>query len=129
MVYVLFMKWFKFVLLFFIVLVLGCQKNVEEIGNSPGMSCQVHADCQTPVKYLVMSNCPHYSLCVENKCAVVCLRVLNSAEDQNHPTVVDPNYFSPPVNCSTSIDCVERCTEGFGSSCACVEGNCYYIVE
>jgi len=36
------------------------------------VSCQVDGDCLLPLEYAVRSNCPYYSKCLENKCAVVC---------------------------------------------------------
>lgn len=35
-------------------------------------SCQEHFECVTPGKYLVQSNCPYTSLCLKNKCNVIC---------------------------------------------------------
>jgi hypothetical protein len=36
------------------------------------LSCQKNSDCQTPGEYLVQSRCPFVSLCLKNKCAIVC---------------------------------------------------------
>lgn len=35
-------------------------------------ACKVDSECQTPVEYLIRSNCPYTSLCLKEKCAVVC---------------------------------------------------------
>ena len=35
-------------------------------------ACQADTDCETPAEYLVRSNCPYTSLCLDNKCVVVC---------------------------------------------------------
>lgn len=35
-------------------------------------SCKENAQCETPMEYLVQSRCPFTSLCLENKCTVVC---------------------------------------------------------
>ena len=35
-------------------------------------ACLKHSDCQTPGEYLVQSRCPFTSLCLEDKCTVVC---------------------------------------------------------
>jgi len=35
-------------------------------------SCLKHSDCQTPGEYLIQSRCPFTSLCLENKCTVIC---------------------------------------------------------
>lgn len=42
---------------------------IEEI---TGEACGSHSDCQTPGEYAAQSRCPFISLCLENKCAVVC---------------------------------------------------------
>lgn len=44
---------------------------VEEV---TGQSCSTHSDCETPVRYLVMSRCPFVSRCIAKRCAVVCPR-------------------------------------------------------
>ena len=36
------------------------------------VSCLKNTDCQTPGEYLVQSRCPFTSLCLDNKCTVVC---------------------------------------------------------
>jgi translocator protein len=43
--------------------------SVEKISD---ISCIRNSDCQTPGEYLMRSNCPFTSLCLKNKCAVVC---------------------------------------------------------
>jgi hypothetical protein len=35
-------------------------------------SCNLSSDCETPIEYLVQSRCPFTSLCLQNKCTVVC---------------------------------------------------------
>lgn len=35
-------------------------------------ACQADTDCDTPAEYLLRSNCPYTSLCLDNKCVVVC---------------------------------------------------------
>ena len=42
---------------------------VEKISE---ISCVRKSDCETPVEYLLQSRCPFTSLCLQNKCAVVC---------------------------------------------------------
>jgi hypothetical protein len=34
--------------------------------------CKFNSDCETPMEYLLQSRCPFTSLCLNNKCAVVC---------------------------------------------------------
>ncbi len=35
-------------------------------------SCNTNSDCSTPPEYLIRSSCPFTSLCLKNKCTVVC---------------------------------------------------------
>jgi heat shock protein HslJ len=37
-----------------------------------GQSCQTDNDCETPAEYAIQSNCPYDSVCIENKCTVIC---------------------------------------------------------
>lgn len=34
--------------------------------------CSKNSDCQTPPEYLIQSRCPFVSICINNKCTVVC---------------------------------------------------------
>jgi hypothetical protein len=42
---------------------------IKEVLNN---SCEENLECTTPGKYLIQSNCPYTSLCIKNKCTVVC---------------------------------------------------------
>jgi len=42
---------------------------VAEVSN---ISCKKSIDCTTPGRYLMMSSCPYTSLCIKDKCNVVC---------------------------------------------------------
>ena len=42
---------------------------IEEVLNN---SCVVHSGCETPGEYLVQSRCPFTSLCLDERCTVVC---------------------------------------------------------
>lgn len=35
-------------------------------------TCEKDTDCETPMEYLIQSRCPFTSICLENKCTVVC---------------------------------------------------------
>lgn len=35
-------------------------------------ACVKNSDCETPPQYLIISRCPMTSLCLQNKCTVVC---------------------------------------------------------
>ncbi len=37
-----------------------------------GSSCVKDGDCSTPAQYMMMSRCPFTSICLKNKCTVVC---------------------------------------------------------
>lgn len=37
-----------------------------------GEACTRASECETPGEYLIQSRCPFTSLCLENRCAVVC---------------------------------------------------------
>ena len=37
-----------------------------------GEACWQNSDCKTPGEYAIQSRCPFTSICLENKCAVVC---------------------------------------------------------
>lgn len=37
-----------------------------------GQKCNVDLDCRTPMEFLVQSNCPFSSTCLENECRVIC---------------------------------------------------------
>ena len=43
-----------------------------EIRETLDVSCKKDEECETPGRYLVQSNCPYTSLCLKNKCNVVC---------------------------------------------------------
>lgn len=59
---------------------------IEKVTES---SCDTDADCETPMEYLVQSRCPFTSLCLENKCAVICPDV-KTVEFQGNITEVKP---------------------------------------
>jgi tryptophan-rich sensory protein len=42
------------------------------IATTTDIFCVIDADCTTPMEYAIRSNCPYTSLCVEDRCAVVC---------------------------------------------------------
>ncbi len=43
-----------------------------EIAEVSDVSCKKSIECITPGKYMMQSNCPYTSLCINNKCNVVC---------------------------------------------------------
>ncbi|NTV22026.1 MAG: hypothetical protein HGB03_00455 [Candidatus Yonathbacteria bacterium] len=40
--------------------------------ETTNIACKEHEECITSAEYLVRSNCPYTSLCLEKKCTVVC---------------------------------------------------------
>jgi len=43
--------------------------SIEKVLN---IACTKVDDCETPGEYLIMSRCPFTSICLDNKCTVVC---------------------------------------------------------
>ena len=50
----------------------GYTLNNYSIEKKLEIACQKNSDCVTPAEYAIQSRCPFVSLCLENKCAVVC---------------------------------------------------------
>ncbi|MFZ2038358.1 MAG: hypothetical protein WAV11_00230 [Minisyncoccia bacterium] len=50
----------------------GYTLNSYKITEILNKSCQKDTECETPGDYLIRSNCPYTSLCLEKKCTVVC---------------------------------------------------------
>ncbi len=48
---------------------------IEQISD---ISCKKSYECKTPAEYLIRSNCPYTSLCIKNKCNVVCPEYKNN---------------------------------------------------
>ncbi|MDD4352217.1 MAG: hypothetical protein PHU71_04540 [Candidatus Gracilibacteria bacterium] len=61
-------------LLLIIFLILQSQQAEQdfEVAEVLEESCELDADCETPFDYLVRSNCPYESRCLDKKCTVVC---------------------------------------------------------
>lgn len=36
------------------------------------IQCKKYTECETPDEYLVRSSCPYTTICLKNKCTVVC---------------------------------------------------------
>jgi hypothetical protein len=72
-------------------------------------SCTLDSECETPGEFLMQSNCPFASVCVENKCRVIC-----------------PIDFGKEnvANCSTKNDCDCSWRGARTIQCICLEGNC-----
>lgn len=83
--------------------------------GNPGAACATDSECVTPTSYLIRSNCPFTSRCLENTCAVVC-----------------PMAFGASVQtelCQSDSDCdCGHYAEG-GNDCRCADGSCYAVMR
>ena len=43
-----------------------------KIIESSNQSCSTETDCETPSEYLIRSDCPYQSKCIQNICTVIC---------------------------------------------------------
>jgi hypothetical protein len=50
----------------------GYTLNNYSVEKKMEVACQKTSDCVTPAEYATQSRCPFVSLCLENKCTVVC---------------------------------------------------------
>jgi hypothetical protein len=86
-----------------------------------GKICASESDCVTPGEYLLRSDCPFGSACIEGSCQVVCQMWAHSSNEQDN--------LSFPVPCETAADC--SC-DGYGGrdtlSCSCLKGVCTAVV-
>ncbi len=93
----------------------------DETSGNVGAACGSHAECKTPMGYLVRSNCPFASMCVDGSCAVVCPM---SAHDPN-PALSRGSKAS----CTRDADC--DCG-GYAASdpntCRCIDAQCVAVM-
>lgn len=82
-----------------------------------GELCQSSKDCQTPVSFLIQSNCPFGSACVDGRCAVVCPITFHDAEISVSHT--------PTCSIDTECDCIER--ENRTIECRCIDNSCVSV--
>lgn len=98
---------------FVLLLLVGCEDQ-----SPAGDFCNAHEDCNTPMEYLVQSNCPFGSVCIDNSCKVICPL---SRHDSNMS--VSKSY---PIACDSDLDC--DCSERTKSiSCICLENSCVSV--
>jgi hypothetical protein len=84
-----------------------------------GKMCKVDTDCITPADYLIQSNCPFSSLCIDSVCKVVC---------PLYPYSENPSPLeSYTVQCNSNADC--DCSERGERTleCKCSNGICYSV--
>lgn len=77
--------------------------------------CTIDEDCNTPMEFLVQSNCPFGSACIENQCAVVC------------PILDYEDYNSTTIQCSKNSDCDCSDRGDRSSDCVCHQQVCLSI--
>ncbi len=108
-----------FVLL--LIFMLGCSGINAPNDDDPDLrvSCMEDSECKTPMEYLIQSNCPFSSACMDGSCKVVC-----------PITYHDPNLsisMSYAMDCRADDDC--DCSERSNRSirCVCHEGACLSV--
>ncbi|MFC1687376.1 M23 family metallopeptidase [Patescibacteria group bacterium] len=87
---------------------------VEDI-PSVTVECQLHSDCVTPEKYTLLSHCQYGSMCIENKCEVVC---------------PGPDYYQANTGiptCDDDIDCEDK--DFFGMETSCIDSMCVAVID
>lgn len=88
-----------------------------EIPSSLKQKCEKDIDCKTPFSFLIQSNCPYESICIENICEVVC-PIMYYEENKNYYAQCEENE-----NCN----CSERGEKSI--NCICSKGNCFSIEQ
>lgn len=84
-----------------------------------GGPCKENTDCKTPIEYLVQSNCPFASACIEGTCKVICPFTFHDP---------DPNVNkSYPVPCKEDYDCDCSIRGDRWIDCLCLEGGCVSV--
>lgn len=91
------------------------KRDLEKIG----IVCELDSDCETPFAYLIRSNCPYKSRCIEDKCKVICQVPYDNLQ----------NDLEKIVQCSTDTDC--DCENSYKSDyleCLCIDDSCLVVV-
>lgn len=83
----------------------------------PGKYCLIHSQCETPMEFLVQSNCPFGSLCIDNRCRVVC--------GLSNRVIREGDPFPAPCTQDSDCDCSDRGERTI--ECRCIENGCYSI--
>ena len=91
----------------------GYDLNTYQVEKISQTACSESSDCTTPAEYLVKSNCPYTSLCLDKKCAVVCPgKVATTFEYQNQQydfqftlpnswkgySIIEQNWTGTPID-------------------------------
>ena len=109
-----------FSILFFLILVF-----ISSCSHSQNLStkqvCLTDGECETPGEYLLRSDCPFDSACIDGTCKVICQMWTLSPDADD--------YASFPVMCETDEDC--SC-EGYSAKdlikCSCIREVCTAVV-
>jgi hypothetical protein len=76
--------------------------------------CNTDADCETPGEFLIQSNCPFSSACIDSDCAVVCPFTSGKMDERYQ------------VSCTRDTDC--DCTNRYKSiDCVCHNQTCLSV--
>lgn len=102
-----------------IILFSGCGEKPIEYISTLGQSCTVDFDCNTPLDYLIQSNCPFSSACIEGTCQVICPLYTHNPD----PAISQ----SSPMSCTTSSDCTCAERGDRTQSCVCLHGSCVSV--
>jgi hypothetical protein len=101
-----------------------CSENFEVVESEDylgnvGETCSANEDCKTPADFLIQSNCPFGSACIDSKCSVVCPL---SYHDPNPE--ISRSY---PVTCEADSDC--DCSERGQRTikCLCHDNACVSV--
>jgi len=79
------------------------------IAKTLDTTCIKDNDCETPPEYLVLSNCPYTSICLENRCNVVCPdyigadKKINTSDWQTYRNELGGYEVMYPIDCNPTI--------------------------
>lgn len=111
-----------------ILIISGCnniKENVSEsdISNSGlsnlGASCTAYSECKLPMEFMIQSNCPFTTACINSKCKVICPLVYHDPNPE-----ISKSY---PFTCNTNSEC--NCEERGEKTidCVCVDNKCVSV--
>lgn len=108
-----------FVLIFMFIFYINLNissKNKNDLGF-----CKQNSDCKTPTKYLIQSNCPFSSACINEVCRVICPMTYH---DKN--SSISKSYSS---GCKINNDCDCSWRMNKTLECLCLNGSCVSVEE
>lgn len=111
----------RVLLIIFLIFMVSCtnQQPSEDYQNNVGVQCNLHTDCKTPMDYLIQSNCPFASACIDSTCKVICPLTYH---DTNPNVSKSYSYV-----CGEDSDC--NCDERGDRtiSCVCMDYTCVSV--